>query len=79
MTGEIDFERGDGGVDGGLGGWQGGCVGQEEEGKTWMSAGIPGKGKTGKRRLSVVQLPTPVVPAPRTDEEYVDIDLTAFR
>ena len=51
----------------------------EEEGKTWMSAGIPGKDRTGKWRFSVVQLPMPVVPAPRTDEEYVDIDLTAFR
>ena len=34
-----------------------------------MSAGIPGKDRTGKRRLLVVQLSTLVVPAPRTDEE----------
>ena len=39
-----------------------------------MSAVIPGMGRTGKRRLSVVQLP-----APRTDEEYVETDLGAFR
>jgi hypothetical protein len=45
------------------------------ERKRRASAAVPGEKR--KRRLSVVQLPTPVVPAPNggtTDEEHVDID-----
>lgn len=46
-TGEIKFAREGRWVV--SGGWGGGCLAQEDRGKTWMSAGILGKGRTGQQ------------------------------